>query len=65
MRNLEEAQKCDAPSYSHLFRTLFQQGIYIPPSQYEAWFISQAHREEHLEKTKKAILAFLDQDKIE
>jgi glutamate-1-semialdehyde 2,1-aminomutase len=55
VRNLVEAQKSD----TNLFRTFFQgmlaQGIYLPPSQFEACFISLAHGAVELEET---LLAF-------
>ncbi|MBA2367585.1 MAG: glutamate-1-semialdehyde 2,1-aminomutase [Candidatus Protochlamydia sp.] len=61
VRNLQEALQADLPLFALFFRTLFNQGIYIPPSQHEAWFISQAHQEENLLRTRKAILEFLQE----
>lgn len=61
VKNLEEARKCDSALFARFFRTLFARGIYIPPSQYEAWFISAAHRDEHLERTADAVLSFFDE----
>lgn len=60
VRHLEEALQADGELYARLFRTLFAQGIYIPPSPHEAWFISAAHEEAHLIQTREAILAFLE-----
>jgi glutamate-1-semialdehyde 2,1-aminomutase len=31
-----------------------EQGIYLPPSQFEAWFISLAHSQKDLDKTIEA-----------
>ena len=33
---------------------MLAQGIYLPPSQFEAWFLSQAHTAADLEKTAAA-----------
>lgn len=46
--------------YKELFVFLFEKGIYFPPSQYEACFVSTAHTEEHLEQTRNAVFQFLD-----
>ncbi|MDP1879598.1 MAG: aspartate aminotransferase family protein, partial [Parachlamydiaceae bacterium] len=64
VRNLEDARECDQTLFAHFFRTMFDQGIYISPSQHEALFISAAHEEEHLERTQKAILDFLKTNMI-
>ena len=61
VRNLEDALQVDGKRYAHLFRTLFEQGIYIPPSPHESWFVSSAHQDAHLEKTRDAILAFMEE----
>lgn len=59
--NLKEAKEVNVSLFARLFRALFAQGIYIPPSPHEAWFISSVHQEENLEKTRRAILAFMDE----
>lgn len=60
--NFEDAKKLNAKTYMKFFKTLFDQGIYIPPLQQEAWFISTAHSEEHLIKTRDIILTFLNNE---
>jgi glutamate-1-semialdehyde 2,1-aminomutase len=35
-------------------RAMLDRGVYLPPSQYEAWFPSLAHDEEHVERTLEA-----------
>ena len=57
--DLEEAKQIDQKAFIKFFQTLFAQGIYIPPSPYEAWFVSSAHTEEHLIYTKEKIMQFL------
>lgn len=61
VRNLQEAMEVDGQLYARFFRALFNQGIYIPPSPHEAWFISDAHEDQHLDKTREAILVFMEE----
>lgn len=62
VKNLDDAMGVNGDMYAKLFRTLFNQGIYISPSPHEAWFISDAHKDEHLIKTRDAILTFMDEN---
>jgi glutamate-1-semialdehyde 2,1-aminomutase len=57
--DFESAQKADMKQYAEFFHSLLNQGIYIPPSGYEAWFVSIAHQEEQLNRTIKAVEKFL------
>ncbi|HEV8051656.1 MAG TPA: glutamate-1-semialdehyde 2,1-aminomutase [Parachlamydiaceae bacterium] len=61
VRNMDDAKGCDLVAFAKFFRYLFERGIYIPPMQYEAWFISLAHTEEHLLKTRDLILSYFDE----
>ena len=58
VRNFEDAQACDTERYGALFRHLLEQGVYFPPSQFEALFLSTAHGEEEIERTVAALEAF-------
>lgn len=60
VRNLEEALKVDTDLFAQFFRCMFEQGIYLPPSPHEAWFISNAHENKHLDQTREAVLAFME-----
>lgn len=60
VRNMEDAKKCDLEAFARFFRYLFERGVYIPPAQHEAWFISLAHQDHHLIKTRDLILSYLD-----
>lgn len=62
VRNLQDALEVDQPLFAHFFRTMFEQGIYIPPSPHEAWFISDAHEEKHLDQTQENILNFMEEN---
>ena len=49
----------DTALYARFFNHMLEQGIYLPPSQFEAVFTSLAHTEEDIEKTLAAAsLAF-------
>lgn len=58
VNNMEEAKKLDTQKFAHFFRYLFSKGIYFPPSQYEACFVSAAHTDEHLKYTCETILEY-------
>jgi glutamate-1-semialdehyde 2,1-aminomutase len=58
VRNFEEAQGCDTERYGALFRHLLEQGVYLPPSQFEALFPSTAHGDEEIERTIAAAAGF-------
>jgi glutamate-1-semialdehyde 2,1-aminomutase len=58
VRSFDDAQRCDTERYGALFRHLLEQGIYLPPSQFEAWFPSAAHGEEEIERTVAAVASF-------
>ena len=48
------ATGCDLAAYGRWCRALLREGIYPPPSQFEAWFPSLAHTEEDVERTVRA-----------
>jgi glutamate-1-semialdehyde 2,1-aminomutase len=58
VRNFDDAQACDTERYAALFRHLLEQGVYLPPSQFEALFPSTAHGEEEIERTVAAVAGF-------
>jgi len=58
--DFDSAQKSDMKMYARFFHHMLKRGIYLPPSGYEAWFVSGAHRSNHLSMTIKAIKAFLN-----
>jgi glutamate-1-semialdehyde 2,1-aminomutase len=50
-RNYEEAKACDLDAYAAFCRGMLDRGIYLPPSQFEAWFPSLAHTDAHIDRT--------------
>ena len=59
VRDFQSAIKADAAMYGKFFREMLDRGIYPPPSQFEAWFLSGAHSEADVAKTIKAARAAL------
>ena len=41
----DDAKQCDTARYARYFHAMLKEGIYLPPSQFEAWFISAAHND--------------------
>jgi glutamate-1-semialdehyde 2,1-aminomutase len=58
VRNLGDAQASNTDRYAALFRHLLARGVYFPPSQFEALFISLAHGEDEIERTVQAVADF-------
>jgi glutamate-1-semialdehyde 2,1-aminomutase len=58
VRNLAEAQESDVNRYGAFFRHLLDRGIYVPPSQFEALFVSTAHGDDEIERTVQAVADF-------
>jgi glutamate-1-semialdehyde 2,1-aminomutase len=53
-RDYEEAKACDTAAHAAFCRAMLDRGIYLPPSQFEAWFPSLAHTDAHVERTVSA-----------
>lgn len=54
VENYADALTCDSAAFMKLFHGLLDEGIYIPPSQYETSFVSTAHTSTDVEKTAEA-----------
>jgi glutamate-1-semialdehyde 2,1-aminomutase len=52
--NYEEAKATDAETYARFFRGMVNEGIYLPPSRFEALFVSTVHTPEHIDRTVEA-----------
>jgi glutamate-1-semialdehyde 2,1-aminomutase len=51
---LAEAKRSEVQIFARFFQGMLQEGVYLPPSQFEAWFVSTAHTEADLEMTGAA-----------
>lgn len=49
------AKRSDTQRYARFFHALLERGVYFPPSQFEAAFVSTAHDDEALAKTQEAM----------
>jgi len=45
----------DLELFAKFFRALLKEGVLIPPSQFEAWFLSTAHTKEDIEEALNRI----------
>lgn len=52
--DFESAQKCDTEQFGKVWRSLIEKGIYWPPSQFEAAFISVVHSKNDIDNTIEA-----------
>jgi glutamate-1-semialdehyde 2,1-aminomutase len=47
----QSALAADTAAYATFFRGMLSRGVYPPPSQFEAWFLSAAHTDRDVKKT--------------
>jgi glutamate-1-semialdehyde 2,1-aminomutase len=47
----------DTAAYARFFHAMLRSGVYLPPSQFECWFVSLAHTDEQIENTLSAAAA--------
>ena len=59
VRDYESATSADTARYARFFRALIVRGVYPPPSQFEAWFLSTAHTVRDVDRTIVAARAAL------
>ena len=55
VKDFQTAQSCDDNTYRRFFQAMLKEGIYLPPSPFESWFMSIKHNREILEKTVSAL----------
>ena len=49
--DFDTAKTSDTQKFAQYFNSMLESGIYLPPSQYEAWFVSIAHTKKDLDVT--------------
>jgi glutamate-1-semialdehyde 2,1-aminomutase len=52
--DFESAKTCDTQRFNQFFHAMLDQGVYLPPSQFEAAFISTAHTNADIDRTIEA-----------
>ena len=55
VRDFTTAKTCDTQRFNKFFHAMLEQGIYLPPSQFEAAFISAAHTDADIDRTIAAV----------
>jgi glutamate-1-semialdehyde 2,1-aminomutase len=50
----DDALSLDAEAYGRFFHAMLDRGVWLPPSGYEAWFVSTVHSDEHVDRAVEA-----------
>ena len=58
--DFESAKRSDTARFGRFFHFLLEHGVYFPPSQFEAGFLSTAHTDRDIAKTTSVIREFFD-----
>lgn len=53
MTDFASVRRCDTRRYAAFFHAMRERGVFLPPAQFEAWFLSTAHGEADLRKTAR------------
>jgi glutamate-1-semialdehyde 2,1-aminomutase len=59
--DFEAAAACDLEAHARFCRAMLARGVYPPPSQFEAWFVSLAHDEAAVDRTLGAAAESLEE----
>jgi glutamate-1-semialdehyde 2,1-aminomutase len=60
--DFESAKRSDTSRFGRLFHFILEKGVYFPPSQFEAGFVSAAHTDGDIARTGEAIQEFFRQE---
>jgi glutamate-1-semialdehyde 2,1-aminomutase len=52
--NFREVKQCDTEAFGRFFHRMREAGVLLPPSQFEAWFVSAAHDDAVIDATLDA-----------
>ena len=58
IENYEDAAACDIPFFNKFFHHMLSNGVYLPPSGFESWFISNALSDDDIENTMNVLKKF-------
>ena len=61
IRNYKDAKASDSAFFSKFFWGLLKRGVSLPPSAFEAWFVSMAHTDADIERTLEAVRGELNE----
>jgi glutamate-1-semialdehyde 2,1-aminomutase len=54
IRDWEQAKRADTGRFAAFHRGMLERGVYVAPSQFEAWFLSTAHGDVEIDATVEA-----------
>ena len=60
IHSMTDAKRCDTAAFARFFHAMLDQGIYLPPAQFEAAFVSAAHTAAEIEQFLAAAARALD-----
>jgi glutamate-1-semialdehyde 2,1-aminomutase len=61
VNNFDDAKTSNLQKFTAYYQGMLERGIYLAPSQFEAFFLSTAHETKHIEKTLEAAQEVFDQ----
>ena len=61
VENYEDAKRSDLEKFSLFFKGMLEKGIFLPPSQFEAFFTTAAHEPEIIERTVETAREVLEE----
>jgi glutamate-1-semialdehyde 2,1-aminomutase len=57
VRDFDDARRTDSAAYAAFFHAMLDRGVHLPPSAYEAWFVSAAHDDRAVQTVLDALPA--------
>lgn len=57
VRDYEDAKRQEAFRFTGFFHSMLADGVYLPPSAFESWFVSTAHDDRAIERVAAALPA--------
>ncbi len=54
MTDFASVKRSDTKRYAIFFHAMRERGVFLPPAQFEAWFVSTAHTDADLKRTARA-----------
>jgi glutamate-1-semialdehyde 2,1-aminomutase len=61
VNDFDSAKTSNTAQFAAFFRAMLEVGIYLPPSQFEAWFVSAAHTDDDLDRTLSSVRKALEE----
>lgn len=58
VKDFEDAKTANNPIFNRFYHHLLQNGIYLPPSSFETWFISLSIQSDEIDQTLSAVESF-------